>query len=206
MDFDLKSLDDPTFRFLDEPDFEKVKSTFKGNPRLFTMQDPTGQTALHYAADRGYVNAMELILKNGGTPDALNYLDGTPLVRAICFCPPEQNLAAVELLIKYGANVNRISHHYTPLNWAAMKNKLDLVKALVQAGAEINACDEYMKNTPLHFSAFWGNVEMAQYLMEKGADITLENSDELTPYDLAWQFEHMDMVQFFESLKPRKVK
>lgn len=200
LDYDLKSLEDPVFQFMDERDFEKAKSIFKNNPSFFKIRDKAGQTALHYAVDRGYVDCVEFILQNGADPDAVNYLDGTPLVRAICFCPAESNLSISNLLIKYGADVNKVSHYYTPLNWAAMKNKIDIAKALVHAGAKVNARDAYMKLTPLHFSAFWGNVDMAKFFVESGADMSLENSDGLTPYDLAWQYEYLDLVKFFDSI------
>jgi len=200
LDYDLKSLEDPVFRFMDEHDFEKAKSIFKNNPSFFKIRDKSGQTALHYAVDRGYADCVEFILQNGADPDAVNYLDGTPLVRAICFCPAESNLSITNLLIKYGADVNKVSHYYTPLNWAAMKNKMDIAESLVNAGAKVNARDAYMKLTPLHFSAFWGNVDMAKFLVESGADMALENSDGLTPYDLAWQYEYLDLVKFFDSI------
>ncbi|MDQ7827184.1 MAG: TolC family protein [Candidatus Eremiobacteraeota bacterium] len=199
LDYDLKALDDPAFRFMDDSSLEKVKAFLMGNPSLIKAHDRTGQTALHYAIDRGYVKYAEFLLSKGADPNAVNYLDGTPMVRAICFCPPEGRLAMVNMLIKYGADVNRVSHHYTPLCWAAMKNYLDEVKALVLAGAQVNGRDAYLKNTPLHFSAFWGKVEMARFLLEHGADPSLENADGLTASDLAWQFEHWDLVKFLET-------
>jgi len=199
VDYDLKSLDDRTFQFTDDPDFEKVKAVFRNNPSLIKMHDRTGQTALHYAVDRGNVKCVEFLLQNGADPNAVNYLDGTPMVRVICFGPPENRLAIAELLVKYGADVNRVSHYHPPLNWAAMKNNFGIVKLLVKSGAKVNAQDEYMKLTALHFSAFWGNVEMAKFLLESGADPSIENDDGLTAADLAWQFEHKDLVRFFES-------
>ncbi|MGV8124576.1 MAG: TolC family protein [Candidatus Xenobiia bacterium LiM19] len=198
VDYDLKNLDDRTFLFTDDPDFEKVKNTFKNNPSLFKTQDKTGQTALHYAIDRGNVKCVEFLLQNGADPNAVNYVDGTPMVRAICFGPPENRLKIAELLVRYGADLNRVSHYHPPLNWAAMKNNLGIVKLLVQAGAKVNIQDEYMKLTPLHFSAFWGNVEMAKFLLENGADPSIVNADGVTALDLAWQFEFKDYIQFFE--------
>ncbi|GEM_PF-2401891 len=198
VDYDLKSLDDHTFQFTDDTDFEKVKDTFKNNPSLIKSHDKTGQTALHYAVDRGNIKCVEFLLKNGADPNAVNYLDGTPLVRVICFGPPENRLRIAELLVQHGADVNRVSHYHPPLNWAAMKNNLGIVKLLVKAGAKVNVQDEYMKLTPLHFSAFWGNVEMAKFLLESGADPSIENADGVTAQDLAWQFEHKELIQFFE--------
>lgn len=200
LDYDLKSLEDPKWQFMDDPDFEHVKATFEANPSLYRETDKSGQTALHYAVDRGYVKCVELLLKNGADPNAVNFLDGTPLVRAICYCPPDANLQIVNLLISNGADVNKVSHIYAPLNWAAMKNRLDIVKALVRAGANINGKDEYMKLTALHFSAFWGSVEMAKFLIESGADMSIENDDGLTAYDLAWQFEHKELIEYFEKI------
>jgi outer membrane protein TolC len=203
LDYDLKGLEDRTFTFMDDAEFERVKNVFMGRPSLFTAIDRTGQTALHYAADHGNVKCAEFLLMNGADPNALNYLDGTPLVRVICFCPPDQRLALTTLLIAHGADVNKVSHHYSPLCWAAMKNELEIVRTLVRAGAGVNTRDEYLGLTPLHYSAMWGNVEMAKFLIESGADMTIENTDQLTPYDLAWQFEHRELMNFFEKCGAR---
>jgi len=198
LDYELKGLDDGTFRFLDGGDPGKLKAMLGCNPSLAGLRSGTGDTALHYAVDRGYEKCVELLLEAGADPDAPNHLDGTPLVRAIIYCPAAKNLAITKLLIGHKADVNKVSHQYAPLNWAAMKNKLELVKLLVRAGAKVNAQDPDMKLSPLHFSAFWGNVEMARFLLESGADMALENGDSLTAYDLAWQFEHKELVEFFD--------
>ena len=60
----------------------------------------------------------------------------------------------------------------TPLGWTAIKNQPLAAKYLLQIGADPNA--RYKdQNTPMHTACFFGRAELAGYLLEAGADVTL---------------------------------
>jgi ankyrin repeat protein len=56
----------------------------------------------------------------------------------------------------------------TPLMFAAHYCPLDVMTAIIDAGADINAKDTSGK-TALNHALEWGNTENADYLRDKGA-------------------------------------
>jgi len=57
----------------------------------------------------------------------------------------------------------------TPLIWASWYNAKSVAQELIQAGADLEACDESWQNTPLAWCCWWGNLEVAEVLVEAGA-------------------------------------
>ena len=57
-----------------------------------------------------------------------------------------------------------------------------MVQSLVEAGANINAVDEYGK-TPLMCACGTCNVPLIEYLLSKGADTTIRDRDGDTAFD-----------------------
>ena len=91
------------------------------------------------------------------------------------------NLAAVKQHIDAGSNLNakEAFSGSTPLASAATFNKIEIAKALIDAGADLS-----IKNndgaTALHGAAFFCRVEIVQMLIDAKADKTLRNSFGLT--------------------------
>ena len=60
-----------------------------------------------------------------------------------------------------------------------------MVKLLMGANElDVNAADNY-KNTALHIACEEGNPEVVKMLLNAGADRSLQNRDEKTPFELA---------------------
>lgn len=66
-----------------------------------------------------------------------NY-NNTPLCSAIV----KGDLGAVMKFIEYGVDINETSNGMTPLMFAARYNKVDILKALIARGAEVDVKDE----------------------------------------------------------------
>lgn len=60
----------------------------------------------------------------------------------------------------------------------------DLVKLLIDSGADVNARDE-SHSTPLHMASLSGSAESVQLLIENGADVTAQDQSNRTPLHLA---------------------
>ena len=106
-----------------------------------------------------------------------------------------ENDASVEEIkaaIANGADVNEKGGGYeeTPLHIAAQGSwRADIVRALVEAGADVNAKNVNL-STPLHYAALQGvsddeSDEGVKALIEAGADVNARNCDQETPLHLA---------------------
>jgi uncharacterized protein len=58
----------------------------------------------------------------------------------------------------------------TPLHWAVQQDRLDIVEALISAGANVNAKNRY-GITPLVLAATTGNASVTAALLKAGADV-----------------------------------
>ena len=92
------------------------------------------------------------------------------------------NLEAVKQHVKIGTEINRKDAitGSTPLITAASFGKDDIVKVLIDAGADLS-----LKNndgaTALHSAAFFCRVEIVQILLNANADKSLRNNFGATP-------------------------
>ena len=58
---------------------------------------------------------------------------------------------------------------------------VDVIKGLVEKGANVNERDEKTGNTPLHMASQRGYTDVVEYLLSKGADVDAKNKDDETP-------------------------
>jgi ankyrin repeat protein len=72
----------------------------------------------------------------------------------------------------------------TPLHLAATNPDVTAVKALLAAGANVNAKDDD-GNTPLHMAAYTNRIAVAKVLLEAGADVNVVSSGGRTPMAMA---------------------
>jgi ankyrin repeat protein len=107
-------------------------------------KDREGQTALHVAAEAGWLAAREksrvikMLLANGAAVNARDNYNSTPL-----HCATEtkySQLEIVEILLKHGAdpNATNIISQSTPLHYAAGHGDSKILKCLVLSGGDIN--------------------------------------------------------------------
>jgi truncated hemoglobin YjbI len=96
------------------------------------------------------------------------------------------NLTMVESLLRLGADPNaQDGGDHTPLYCLANQYRAsgggDVVRALAQSGANVNANDGVKRCTALHMAARRGNREIAEALLDCGADIDARDSLGETP-------------------------
>ncbi|MDH4271667.1 MAG: ankyrin repeat domain-containing protein [Candidatus Aminicenantes bacterium] len=72
----------------------------------------------------------------------------------------------------------------TPLHLAAQGRHLEVLRYLVDKGADLDALDNN-GIAPLHILARSGQTEAARFLIEKGADIDIKDPVKLTPLNMA---------------------
>jgi ankyrin repeat protein len=88
--------------------------------------------------------------------------------------------------IKKGVNVNstKWGHRQTPLHLAVLTKNFTYVKLLVDAKADVNACDG-SNDTPLHNAAKIGNQKIGAYLLDHGAELEAVNMQGRRPLHAA---------------------
>jgi ankyrin repeat protein len=89
----------------------------------------------------------------------------------------ENNLPEVRRLLSVGANVNATGNgDWTPLHWASMMGHSQVVKELMEHGADTEAKDKTDGDTPLHWASWKGHVPVVKALRSGGADILAANN------------------------------
>src|SRR5262245_21477209 len=134
------------------------------------MKNYEGNTVLHTAIKYGQLDAIKYLVSR--QPDFERHdKDGrSPLMLAMEKDKPAFALA----LIAGGAPPNTHDRNYFyPLHKAAMAGEMDIVKALVEAGADVNVRTRDTEDTPLHMAISNGRRGIAEYLVSKGARIDI---------------------------------
>ena len=103
---------------------------------------------------------LEILLDAGANVDGLGFL-GTPLIEAIRY----DNSSCIARLIEAEANLNQVdTSGTTPLMAAVLHNDFDLVKKLVERGADVNYQNYFNRITALEVAANNGHQEVFEYL------------------------------------------
>ncbi|MFZ4733515.1 MAG: acyltransferase family protein [Pirellulales bacterium] len=92
--------------------------------------------------------------------------------------------AAIERLLAGGATAAAPDGEFSlpPLHWAVLVGHDEVVRRLITAGADVAAGDR-QGNTALHSAAFMGRTDLAQVLLDHGADPQARNATGVRPVE-----------------------
>lgn len=148
------------------------------------------------AIQAGDVDALKEVIAERGsllTSYIMTGEEGRTLLHILADFPGHlpNNIAVAKYLINAGSNVNAtfIGHHTeTPLHWAASNDDVDLLDTLLDHGADINAKGGVIAETPLADARAFLQLKCAHRLIERGADVTLNDATTLGLLDRVQRF------------------
>ncbi len=129
----------------------------------------TGQTALLIAALENHTAMVRLLLEAGADPDVADAHGMTPLIAAAL----RDNSTAIEMLLRVEAGLDAVweapdNPGGTALHLALHKGNLDVVRRLLEAGANPNLLDE-QDQSPLAVAVRIQSPEAVTALLDAGA-------------------------------------
>jgi ankyrin repeat protein len=127
------------------------------------LRNPAGETPLMLAAFKGEMDIVHVLLARGA---AVNPSGWTPLH----YAASGDSLPAIQELLARGAEVDSRApnHQRTPLMMAAMYASEDVINALLKAGADPGARDQYGE-TAADLAARGGRDWLAERLARRAA-------------------------------------
>ncbi len=131
-------------------------------------RDNHWNTPLHMAIRNGYEDIMEYLISTGADVYAVNEFNKTALHFA-CERNNKNSVNIVRKLVeKYRINVNaRDNGRRTPLHVAVFHHSSDVVKYLVDHGADVNAKDSN-NWTPMNWACTYHDFDIMNYLNKAG--------------------------------------
>jgi ankyrin repeat protein len=107
------------------------------------------------------------------------------------------DVARVKALVAQGVNVSEPDRNGdSPLIMAAYEGHTDIVRCLLEAGADVRALDPSMHATALHAAAYAGRTEAARLLIQYGIEIDRQGprNGYTALHDAIWQ-NHVDTAR-----------
>jgi ankyrin repeat protein len=180
----------------------------------------SSDAALFSRAQAGDADVVKLLVRSGRSPNAVEKWSGrTPLM----FAAEKGHLAVVDALIAARADVNahivpktfrgglplpgwgsrstRPTPGWTALMLAVQNGHVEVVRALLKAGAKANVQGELDRSnsandaTPLILAVEKGHLEIARLLVEAGANADVSDLGGRTPLMLASSVEMLQLLQ-----------
>lgn len=159
------------FELISNGDNILLAKNLRDNPSLSNSKNENGVSLLQFAAYYRNKNAIDIIRP---------YLNIIDIYEAASL---GDNDIVVHVIEKNPSLLNAYSiDGFTPLGLASFFGHLELVKMLIEKGADPNiAANNQLKVTPLHSACAISNYEIAEILIKNGADVNAKQMQSITP-------------------------
>jgi uncharacterized protein len=183
---------------------ESVKLLLERGADANAKEKTYGETALMFAAAADRADVVALLTAHGADPNAASAFtdlkalavpepptagqsarlpaEAPPAVAkpADAKTPKPPDVAGVTRPFRYNELIGA-QGGLTPLHFAARQGSLASARALVDAGANVNASSPADRSTPLLVATINGQFDLAMYLLDRGANPNLASEAGATP-------------------------
>lgn len=165
------------FDAIENKDYDKIESLLQKKSKI-DKTNSDGITPLWKATLMNDTISMIILLKNGANPNAPTDGGTTPIFLSC----NDGHVESAIILCRYGANVNFNKNKYnlSPLRHAARSGSIEVVKFLINQGAEINA-KAADNGTALSAASLKGHIDIVKLLIQHGATIDIIDKDGESP-------------------------
>ncbi len=145
---------------------------------LSKIRDEYGQTLLHYAAWKGKLNCLKILIGYKLNVDKRK-TDAEQTSSLFTWKNRENRCNKTLFENNVSVNVYNLKRQ-TPIHLAACEGNLECLELLINKGADVNAKDE-INLTPLHHASEFGEVNCLEVLLANGADVNANDKNNSTP-------------------------
>lgn len=136
--------------------------------------------------DNDFTAAVKLMQSGVVLDDILEEDGDSFLHRAV----EDGDVSMITFFLQHGCPLTLASFDYvshTPLIWAASRGRMDILKLLIAAGADVNAHNEdRIGNTAIREAVRGGYSETVRVLLDAGADPTIPGWMQISAVDQAY--------------------
>ena len=163
-----------------------------------SLQDNRGWNVLHFASQGGNLEVIELMLSHVPSIDSRTKEGYTPLMIAA----GNDNLQAVKCLLKQGADPSLQDHDgRNVLHFASKFGNPEIIELML---SHVPSIDSITKegDTPLLIAARNDKLQAVKYLVQQGADPSLQDHDGWNVLHFASKFGNPEIIELMLSHVP----
>lgn len=184
----IRAEDAPLADALENKDRQTALQLIKSKKGINTTQ-ADGMSPLHWATYHDDTELALQLLESGAKADLQNRYGVAPIYSAC----QNGNVKIVQALLKRGVDPNTSLKGEEAILTAARTGSPEVIKALLDAGARVNAY-EHRQQTALMWAAAEGNLDAVKVLIDAGADIHKSLESGYTPLLFAVREGHQEVV------------
>lgn len=150
---------------------------------------------LFSAIKDGDCQLVKLLIYNGvnvNKPQRKSHYTVTPLYVAVS---EQDNVEIVKILLRANARIHDYCGNRSPLDVACAQNKVDIVRCLLEHGANVNRASSAGALTPLHTASINGALACVNLLLDSGANVNMVNDNGQTALYYAYSKNHIAVAQ-----------